>query len=74
MSEELKNYFKTMFSNVDKNIVLDDDQINAILGDDKYALILAGAGTGKTTTMVAKVKYLVDKNYINFLKTKKIYF
>ena len=60
MSEELKNYFKTMFSNVDKNIVLDDDQINAILGDDKYALILAGAGTGKTTTMVAKVKYLVD--------------
>lgn len=60
MSEELKNYFKTMFSNVDKNIVLDDDQINAILSDDKYALILAGAGTGKTTTMVAKVKYLVD--------------
>ncbi len=60
MSEELKKYFKTMFSNVDKDIVLDDDQIAAILNDDKYTLILAGAGTGKTTTMVAKVKYLVD--------------
>ena len=60
MNEELKEYFKNMFSNVDNNIVLDDEQISSILNDDKYALILAGAGTGKTTTMVAKVKYLVD--------------
>lgn len=60
MTEEIKNYFKTIFYNVDKNIVLDDDQIAAILSDNKYTLILAGAGTGKTTTMVAKVKYLVD--------------
>lgn len=60
MNEDLKKYFENMFSNIDKNIVLDNDQINAILNDDKYTLILAGAGTGKTTTMVAKVKYLVD--------------
>ena len=60
MSDELKEYFKNMFSNVDKNIILDDDQISAILSDNKYTLILAGAGTGKTTTMVGKVKYLVD--------------
>jgi len=60
MNEELKNYFKNMFNDIDKNIILDDDQISAVLTDDKYTLILAGAGTGKTTTMVAKVKYLVD--------------
>lgn len=60
MNEELKRYFKNLFSSVDEKIVLDDDQINAIINDDKYTLILAGAGTGKTTTMVGKVKYLVD--------------
>lgn len=65
MTEELKDYFNNMFSNVDKNIVLDDDQISAILSDNKYTLILAGAGTGKTTTMVGKVKYLVDIKKIN---------
>lgn len=51
MNEELKEYFKNMFVNVDKNIVLDDDQIRAILNDDDYTLILAGAGTGKTTPL-----------------------
>lgn len=60
MNEELKEYFKNMFIDIDKNIILDDDQINAIINDDDYVLILAGAGTGKTTTMVGKVKYLVD--------------
>ena len=65
MNEELNNYFKNMFIDVDKNIVLDSDQINAILDDSKYTLVLAGAGTGKTTTMVGKVKYLVDIKKIN---------
>ena len=54
------NYFKNMFKDIDNNIVLDEEQIRAILTDEDYALILAGAGTGKTTTMAAKVKYLVD--------------
>ena len=60
VNDKLKMYFKNMFADVDKNIVLDDDQINAILNNNDYVLILAGAGTGKTTTMVGKVKYLVD--------------
>ncbi len=60
MNEELKEYFKYLFSSIDEKIVLDEDQIKAIINDDKYTLILAGAGTGKTTTMVGKVKYLVD--------------
>lgn len=55
-----KEYFDNMYSLVDPNIHLDKEQIKAILSDEEYSLILAGAGTGKTTTIVSKVKYLVD--------------
>ncbi|MCR4581342.1 MAG: UvrD-helicase domain-containing protein [Bacilli bacterium] len=60
MDNNLSRYFNNMFKSVDKNIKLDEDQIKAITSDAKHTLVLAGAGTGKTTTMVAKVKYLVD--------------
>ena len=65
MDEVLKDYFNNMFKDIDKNIVLDDDQIKAIMNDDKYTLVLAGAGTCKTTTMVGKVKYLVDIKHVD---------
>lgn len=55
-----KDYFENMFKGIDDNIVLDTEQIASILSDEDSALIIAGAGTGKTTTMTAKVKYLVD--------------
>ena len=55
-----KNYFENMYKGIDDNICLDEEQIKAILTDEDYSLIIAGAGTGKTTTMAAKVKYLVD--------------
>lgn len=55
-----KNYFENMYKGIDDNIKLDEEQIKAILADEDYALIIAGAGTGKTTTMTSKVKYLVD--------------
>lgn len=55
-----REYFANMYRGVDDPIELDEEQIKAILCDEDYSLILAGAGTGKTTTMVAKVKYLVD--------------
>ena len=55
-----KLYFDTRYNGVDDNIKLDKEQTNAILCDEDYSLIIAGAGTGKTTTMAAKVKYLVD--------------
>ena len=59
--KENKDYFDTMYKGIDDNIHLDEEQCKAILADEKYSLIIAGAGTGKTTTMVSKVKYLVDK-------------
>ena len=65
ISDELRNYFHNMFKEIDPNIILDDDQINAVINDDPAVLILTGAGTGKTTTMVAKVKYLVDIKHVD---------
>jgi len=55
-----RTYFDTLFTNYHIPIVLDEDQRRAILDDEEASLIIAGAGTGKTTTMSAKVKYLVD--------------
>ena len=56
-----KNYFDHIFTDVGENINLDEEQRKIILRDDDYCLINAGAGSGKSTTMAAKVKYLVDK-------------
>lgn len=55
-----KDYFDKMYEGIDENIHLDDEQRKAILADEDISLIIAGAGTGKTTTMASKVKYLVD--------------
>lgn len=42
-------------------IGFDEDQRRVVLTDEDYCLVIAGAGAGKTTTVAAKVKYLVDK-------------
>ena len=60
-----KEYFDTMYNDIDPEIHLDEEQIKAILSDEEYSLILAGAGTGKTTTMASKVKFLVDIKKVN---------
>ncbi len=41
---------------------LDEQQINCILEDAHNHLVIAGAGTGKTTTIVGYVKYLIKAN------------
>ncbi|MDD2518702.1 MAG: UvrD-helicase domain-containing protein, partial [Bacilli bacterium] len=58
---EEKEYFDNLFKGIDKNINLDTEQRIAVLTDEDFAMIVAGAGSGKTTTMAAKVKYLVEK-------------
>ncbi len=40
---------------------LDDQQLQCIVSDAHNQLVIAGAGTGKTTTIVGKVKYLLKK-------------
>ena len=49
----------------DPNIKLDEEQRRVVLSDEDYTLVIAGAGAGKTTTIEAKVKYLIDKKNVN---------
>ena len=63
--DQNKEYFDDILKNIDPNIKLDDEQRRAVVTDDDYCLLVAGAGAGKTTTMAAKVKYLVEKQHIN---------
>ena len=60
-----KDYLDNILKGVDPAITLDEDQRKVILTDEDYCLVIAGAGAGKTTTVAAKVKYLVDKQGID---------
>lgn len=56
--------YDALFSNIDgKN--LDEQQRRAVITDEDRILVLAGAGSGKTLTIAAKVKYLTEVKSIN---------
>lgn len=59
-----KGYLDNLLKKVDPAICLDDEQRHVILCDEDYMLVIAGAGAGKTTTVAAKVKYLVEKKHV----------
>ena len=44
---------------------LDGNQRDAVVNDDYRQLVIAGAGSGKTLTLAAKVKYLVERKGVN---------
>ncbi len=60
-----KEYLDNILHEVDPVINLDTDQRKVILSDEDYSLVIAGAGAGKTTTVAAKVKYLIERQHIN---------
>ena len=60
-----KAYLDDILKDVDPIISLDDDQRKVVISDEDYSLVIAGAGAGKTTTVAAKVKYLVEKQGID---------
>lgn len=60
-----KKYLDNVLKQDDPNIMLDEEQRRVVLSNEDYTLVIAGAGSGKTTTIEAKVKYLVDKQGIN---------
>ena len=57
--ELLKDYFDDI-----EGKKLDEQQRTAVITDEYSNLIIAGAGSGKTLTILGKVKYLIDKKNI----------
>jgi len=55
-TEKFADFFNSL-----ENYPLSPDQIEAIIRDEDNNLVIAGAGTGKTTTISAKVAYLLKK-------------
>lgn len=66
-----KKFIETEIIETDKllsdveNKSLDSQQRKAIIIDEDNQLVIAGAGTGKTTTIAGKVKYLTQRQGVN---------
>ncbi len=63
--ESDRDYLDLILREDSPNIRLDEDQRKVVLNDEDYTLVIAGAGAGKTTTIEAKAKYLVDRKGID---------
>lgn len=54
-----------LLSNIDGGKSLDPQQRDAVVTDEYSSLVIAGAGSGKTSVVVGKVKYLVKRWHVN---------
>lgn len=55
----LVSAYKTFFDHVEKNPLTAKQRIACVTNDD-HTLVIAGAGTGKTATLVGKAGYLIE--------------
>ena len=44
---------------------LNDKQSEAVVSEEKRLLVLAGAGSGKTKTLLQKLIYLIEENDVS---------
>jgi DNA helicase-4 len=44
-----------------KDLSLDEEQKDAIVTDDKYNLVVAAAGSGKTEVLITRIAYLIER-------------
>ena len=63
-NKDYLNIKLSQYQNLFNNILgysLDEEQRISIIKDEWYSLLLAGAGSGKTLTMIGKVLYLIKE-------------
>lgn len=58
--EREKEVYSHLFQDIDGKD-LDDQQIEAVITDEDNNLVIAGAGSGKTLTVVGKLRYLTER-------------
>ena len=58
-----EKYFNEIYGKIENNY-LDSNQINSIINNSSSQLVIASAGSGKTTTIIGKVKYLIKTNKV----------
>ncbi len=44
---------------------LDEEQRKVVLGEEKYILVVAGAGSGKSLTIIGKIRYLLEEKKVD---------
>ena len=69
----IKTYFKlykykNLFESLSPDYELSKEQKKAVISDENRNLVIAGAGTGKTSLMIAKAGYLIKKKKIDLDK------
>ena len=60
-----RSYLDNILKECDPAISLDDEQREVVISNEDHTLVIAGAGAGKTTTVAAKVRYLVERQGID---------
>ncbi|KUO52324.1 MAG: hypothetical protein APF76_04630 [Desulfitibacter sp. BRH_c19] len=55
-----KTNYRVFFNDIEGKS-LDEQQVECVVKDEVNNLVIAGAGSGKTTTIVGKVKYLLSR-------------